>query len=98
MHKFYSAQVHAFQPFNPSFQQHVDGVGMPQFFQPSVGKVIPPSPPSISEMVLARLKRKVVEDDEEDDVQIVTPSAPKKKNNSKEGDKEDYEEGEGGRN
>ena len=80
MHRYYSAEVHAFQPYNPYFQQHV---GMPQFFQPSVGNVIPPPPPSISEMVLTRSKRKVVQDDEDDDVQIVTPSAPKRKTTAK---------------
>ena len=76
MHRYYSVEVHAFQPYNPSFEQHV---GMPQFYQSSVGNVIPPPPPSISEMVLTRSKRKVVQDDEDNDVQIVTPSAPKRK-------------------
>jgi hypothetical protein len=80
MHMYYSAEVHAFQPYNPSFQQHV---GMPQFFQPSVGNLNPPPLPSISEMVLTRLKRKVVQDDEDDDVPIVTPSAPKRKTTTK---------------
>jgi hypothetical protein len=80
MHRYYSAEVHAFQPYNPSFQQHV---GMPQFFQPSVGNPNPPPPPSISEMVLTRSKRKVIEDLEDDDVQIVTPSAPKRKTTTK---------------
>ena len=76
MHRYYCAEVHAFQPYNSSFQQHV---GMPQFFQPSVGNAIPRPPPSILEMVLTRLKRKVVQDGKDDDVQIVTPSAPKRK-------------------
>jgi len=80
MHRYYSAEVHAFQPYNPSFQQHV---GMPQFFQPSVGNPNPPPLPSISEMVLTRSKRKVIEDLEDDDVQIVTPSAPKMKTTTK---------------
>jgi len=78
MHRFFNAELNAFQPYNHSFQQHV---GMPQFFQPSVGNPNP-SPP-ISEMVLTRSKRKVVEDEEDDDVQIVTPSAPKKKTTTK---------------
>jgi hypothetical protein len=78
VHMYYRAEVHAFQPYNSSFQQHV---GMPQFFQPSVGN---PNPlPPISEMVLTRSKRKVVEDLEDDDVQIVTPSAPKRKTTTK---------------
>ena len=80
MHMYDSAEVHAFQPYNPYFQQHV---GMPQFFQPSVGNVIPPPLPSISEMVSTHLKRKVVQDDEDDDVQIVTPSALKRKTTAK---------------
>ena len=80
MHKYYSAEVHAFQPYNLSFQQHV---GMPQFFQPSVGNVIPPPSPSILKMVLTCSKRKVIQDDEDDDVQIVTPSAPKRKTTTK---------------
>ena len=50
---------------------------MPEFFPPSVENPIPPPPQTISEMVLTRLKRKVVQDDEDNDVQIVTPSAPK---------------------
>jgi hypothetical protein len=29
IHKYYSTEVHAFQPYNPSFQQHG---GMHQFF------------------------------------------------------------------
>jgi hypothetical protein len=78
MHMYYSAEVHAFKPYNHSFQQYV---GMPQFFQPSVGNPNPPSP--ISEMVLTRSKRKVVEDEEDDDVQIVTPSALKRKTTTK---------------
>jgi hypothetical protein len=78
MHRYYSAEVHTFQPYNPSFQQHV---GMPQFFQLSVGN--PNPPPPISEMVLTRSKRKVIEDLEDDDVQIVTPSAPKMKTTTK---------------
>ena len=78
MHRYYSAEVHAFQPYNPSFQQHVR---MPQFFQPSVGN--PNPPPPISKMVLTRSKRKVVEDEEDDDVQIVTPSVPKRKTTTK---------------
>ena len=80
MHRYYSAEVHAFQPYNSSFQQHV---GMPQFYQPSVGNVIPPPPPSILKMVLTRSKRKVVQDDEDDDVHIVTLSAPKRKTTAK---------------
>ena len=80
MHRFYSAEVHAFQPYKPSFQQHV---GMPEFFQPSVRNPIPPPPQPISEMVLTRSKRKVVQDDEDDDVQIVTPTAPKRKTTTK---------------
>ena len=80
VHMYYSAEVHAFQPYNHYFQQHV---GMPQYCQPSVGNVIPPPPPSISNMVLTRSKRKVVQDDEDDDVQIVTLSAPKRKTTSK---------------
>ena len=79
MHRYYNAEVHAFQPYNHSFQQHV---GMPQFFQPSVGNPNPPPPPSISKMVLTRSKRKVVQDDKDNDVQIVIPSAPKRKTTS----------------
>jgi hypothetical protein len=78
MHKYYSAEVQAFQPYNLSFQQHV---GMPQFFQPSVRN--PNPPPPISEMVLTRSKRNIVEDLEDDDVQIVTPSVPKRKTTTK---------------
>ncbi len=79
MHRYYSAEVHAFQPYKLFFQQHV---GLHEFFQPSVGHPIPPPPQTISEMVLTRSKRKVVQDDE-DDVQIVTSSAPKRKTTTK---------------
>jgi hypothetical protein len=78
MHMYYNAEVHAFQPYNHSFQQYV---GIPQIFQPSVGN--PNPPPPISEMVLTRSKRKVVQDEEDDDVQIATPSVPKRKTTTK---------------
>ena len=68
---------------------------MPQFFQRSVGNVIPSPPPSISEMVLTRSKRKVFQDDENNDVQIVNPSAPKRKTTAKKVTKKIMKEKEG---
>jgi hypothetical protein len=74
-HRFYSAEAHAFQPFNPPFQQHGNNVGI---FQPPSSSFIPIVLGSWLGM-MTRLKRRHVEEEEDNDVQIVAPSAPSKR-------------------
>jgi hypothetical protein len=74
-HRFYSAEAHAFQPFNPPFQQHGNNVGI---FQSPSSSFIPVVLGSGSEM-MTLLKRRHVEEEEDNDVQIVAPSAPTKR-------------------
>jgi hypothetical protein len=58
-HRFYSIQAHAFQPFNPPFQQHGNNVGI---FQPPSSLFIPVVLGSGSEM-MTPLKRRHVEEE-----------------------------------
>jgi len=79
MHRYQSAQAHAFQPYQNPLQEHVGSVGVPEFFQAPCGNHIPLPPPLIVDMCASNLKRKGTEEIGDEDVQIITPVAPKKK-------------------
>jgi hypothetical protein len=79
MHRYQSAQAHAFQPYQAPLQEHVGSVGVPEFFQAPCGNHIPLPPPLIVDMCASNLKRKGTEEIGDEDVQIITLVAPKKK-------------------